>query len=113
MLHNGEQRRAGHYPCFPNSKRHWFVPNCLFQTGLFPYSLYLHAAFLFPEVYHFPVLLYSTVFTSMLEDKPGTEVTRVLYKGQEFVRIIYHRYTLEYSLPCGCIWQPVLPNKKE
>lgn len=81
--------------------------------GLFPYSLYLHAAFLFPEVYHFPVLFYSTVFTSMLEDKPATEVTRVLYRGQEFVRIIYHSYTLEYSLRCGCTWQPVLPNKKE
>ena len=80
-------------------------------SGLFSYSLYLHAVFLFPEVHHFPVLLYSTVFTSTLEDKPATGVTRVVYRGQEFDHIIYHSYTLEYSLPCGSIWQPVLPNK--
>lgn len=76
-------------------------------------SFYLHAAFLFPEVYHLPVLLYSTVFTSTLEDKSATGVTRVLYRGQEFVPIIHHSSTLEYSLPCGYIWQPALPSKYE
>lgn len=81
-------------------------------SGLFSYSLYLHAAFLFPEVYNFPVLLYSTVFTSTLEDKPATGA-RVLYRGQEFVHITYQSYTLEYSLPYGYIWQPALHNKQE
>lgn len=69
------------------------------SSVLFSYSLYLHAAFLFPEVYHFPVLLYSTVFTSTLEDKPATGATRVLYRGQEFVHITYHSYTLAFSAP--------------
>lgn len=80
-------------------------------SGLFSYSLYLHTAFLFLEVYNFPVLLYSTVFTFTLEDKPATGVTRVLYRSKELVHIIYYGYTLEYSLSCVCIWQPVLSNK--
>lgn len=84
------------------------------SSSLFSYSLYLLAAFLFPAVYNFPVFLYSTVFTSTLEDKPATGATRVLYdRGQEFVHITYHSYTLEYSLPCGYIWQLVLHNKQE
>lgn len=89
------------------------IPKGTKASGLFSYSLYLLAAFLFPEVYNFPVLLYSTVFTSTLEDKPATRATRVLYGGQEFVHITYHSYTLEYSLPRGYIWQLVLHNKQE
>lgn len=81
------------------------------SPGLFSYSLYFLTAFLFPEVYNFPVLLHSTVFTSTLEDKPATGATRVLYGGQEFVHITYHSYTLEYSLPRGYIWQAGLHNK--
>lgn len=88
-------------------------------SGSFSYSLYLHTAFLFPEVYHFPVLWYSALFIFTLEDKPATGVTRVLYRGQEFVHIIYHSYTLtlilrEYSL--SVLWlylQPALPNTQE
>lgn len=88
-------------------------------SGSFSYSLYLHTAFLFPEIYHFPVLWYSALFIFTLEDKPATGVTRVLYRGQEFVHIIYHSYTLtpilrEYSL--SVLWlylQPALPNKQE
>lgn len=84
------------------------------SSSLFSYSLYLLAAFLFPEVYNFSVLLCSTVFTSTLEDKPATGATRVLYdRGQEFAHITYHSYTLEYSLPRGYIWQLVLHNKQE
>lgn len=83
------------------------------SSGLFSYSLYLLAAFLFPEAYYFPVLLQSTVFTSTLEDKPATGATRVLNRGQEFVHMTNHSYTLEYSLPCGCIWHLVLHNEQE
>lgn len=83
------------------------------SSGLCSYSLYLLAAFLLPEVYNFPVLLYSTVCTSTLEDKPATGATRGLYGGQEFVHITYHGYTLEYSLPRGYIWQLALHNKQE
>lgn len=63
-------------------------------SNLFLYSLYLHSAFLFPEIYHFPVFLYSTVFTSTAEDETATGVTRELCRGQEVVHIIYHSYTL-------------------
>lgn len=97
--------KGGALPRFPKGTKA--------SSGLFSYSLYLHAAFLFSEVYNFPVLLYSTVFTSTLEDKPATGATRVLYRGQEFVHITYQSYTLEYSLPRGYIWQPVLHNKQE
>lgn len=79
--------------------------------NLFLYSLYLRATFLFPEIYHFPVLLYSTVFTSTAENKTATVVTRELCRGQEFVHIIYHSYTLRvfsvpwlYQAACSSQW---------
>lgn len=79
--------------------------------NLFLYSLYLRATFLFPEIYHFPVLLYSTVFTSTAENKTATGVTRELCRGQEFVHIIYHSYTLRvfsvlwlYQAACSSRW---------
>lgn len=83
------------------------------SSRLFSYSLYLLVAFLFPEAYNFPVLLYSTVFSSTLEDKLATGATRILNRGQESVHMTNHSYTLEYSLPCGYIWHLVLHNKQE